>query len=163
MLFLCTQIYKYRDLTGRDLNVTSHYKDLKPVLDNYGKTYCGSKLQTHLQMFKCRFYILKHLTFIFNKDNMNIKSSQGFKFGSMTLFILLFSFLFICIPIDISSICTINIFPWPALIQHLFFYFSVQWWLYQRAAESHRNGASKLPRYGYTAFKGEDSPLFRLP
>ncbi|XP_077085484.1 tumor susceptibility gene 101 protein [Siphateles boraxobius] len=29
------KIYKYRDLTARDLNVTSHYKDLKPVLDNY--------------------------------------------------------------------------------------------------------------------------------
>lgn len=37
-VFLCTQIYKYRDLTARDLNVTSHYKDLKPVLDHYGKT-----------------------------------------------------------------------------------------------------------------------------
>ncbi|XP_056115037.1 tumor susceptibility gene 101 protein [Rhinichthys klamathensis goyatoka] len=29
------KIYKYRDLTARDLNVTSHYKDLKPVLDHY--------------------------------------------------------------------------------------------------------------------------------
>lgn len=29
------KIYKYRDLTARDLNVTSHYKDLKPVLDKY--------------------------------------------------------------------------------------------------------------------------------
>lgn len=39
----------------------------------------------------------------------------------------------------------------------ILFYFSVQWWLYQRAAESHRNGASKLPRYRYTAFKEEVS------
>ncbi|KAK7170137.1 hypothetical protein R3I94_000392 [Phoxinus phoxinus] len=30
-----SKIYKYRDLTARELNVTSHYKDLKPVLDNY--------------------------------------------------------------------------------------------------------------------------------
>jgi len=45
---VCTQIYKYRDLTSRDLTVTSHYKDLKPVLDNYGKSHCGSNLQTHL-------------------------------------------------------------------------------------------------------------------
>uniref|UniRef100_A0A8C1X670 Tumor susceptibility 101b n=1 Tax=Cyprinus carpio TaxID=7962 RepID=A0A8C1X670_CYPCA len=30
------KIYKYRDLTARDItNVTSHYKDLKPVVDNY--------------------------------------------------------------------------------------------------------------------------------
>uniref|UniRef100_A0A9J8D9G7 Tumor susceptibility 101b n=1 Tax=Cyprinus carpio carpio TaxID=630221 RepID=A0A9J8D9G7_CYPCA len=30
------KIYKYRDLTTRDItNVTSHYKDLKPVVDNY--------------------------------------------------------------------------------------------------------------------------------
>ncbi|XDV17910.1 hypothetical protein PO909_023703 [Leuciscus waleckii] len=32
---ILAKIYKYRDLTARDLNVTSHYKDLKPVLDNY--------------------------------------------------------------------------------------------------------------------------------
>lgn len=38
-VFLCTQIYKYRDLTARDIaNVTSQYKDLKPVMDSYGKT-----------------------------------------------------------------------------------------------------------------------------
>ncbi|KAG1935079.1 tumor susceptibility gene 101 protein [Pimephales promelas] len=32
---ILAKIYKYRDLTSRDLTVTSHYKDLKPVLDNY--------------------------------------------------------------------------------------------------------------------------------
>uniref|UniRef100_A0A671MEJ8 Tumor susceptibility gene 101 protein-like n=1 Tax=Sinocyclocheilus anshuiensis TaxID=1608454 RepID=A0A671MEJ8_9TELE len=31
-----SKIYKYRDLTSRDItNVASHYKDLKPVMDNY--------------------------------------------------------------------------------------------------------------------------------
>ncbi|XP_067258099.1 tumor susceptibility gene 101 protein [Chanodichthys erythropterus] len=33
---MLAKIYKYRDLTARDLtNVTPHYKDLKPVMDNY--------------------------------------------------------------------------------------------------------------------------------
>ncbi|XP_026123749.1 tumor susceptibility gene 101 protein-like [Carassius auratus] len=33
---MLSKIYKYRDLTLRDItNVTSHYKDLKPVMDNY--------------------------------------------------------------------------------------------------------------------------------
>lgn len=50
---LCTQIYKYRDLTARDItNATSHYKDIKPVMDNYGKTSSASKLQPHFFLFK---------------------------------------------------------------------------------------------------------------
>uniref|UniRef100_A0A8C1I2W9 Tumor susceptibility 101b n=1 Tax=Cyprinus carpio carpio TaxID=630221 RepID=A0A8C1I2W9_CYPCA len=33
---MLSKIYKYRDLTARDItNATSHYKDLKPVMDNY--------------------------------------------------------------------------------------------------------------------------------
>uniref|UniRef100_A0A673JDC0 Tumor susceptibility 101b n=1 Tax=Sinocyclocheilus rhinocerous TaxID=307959 RepID=A0A673JDC0_9TELE len=34
-----SKMYKYRDLTARDItSVTSLYKDLKPVMDSYGKT-----------------------------------------------------------------------------------------------------------------------------
>uniref|UniRef100_A0A8C1JEU5 Tumor susceptibility 101b n=1 Tax=Cyprinus carpio TaxID=7962 RepID=A0A8C1JEU5_CYPCA len=33
---MLSKIYKYRDLTARDItNATSHYKDIKPVMDNY--------------------------------------------------------------------------------------------------------------------------------
>lgn len=38
VLFLIFQQYKYRDLTVREItNVISQYKDLKPVMDAYGK------------------------------------------------------------------------------------------------------------------------------
>lgn len=37
-LFFYIQQYKYRDLTVREItNVISQYKDLKPVMDAYGK------------------------------------------------------------------------------------------------------------------------------
>lgn len=37
-LLLVDQQYKYRDLTVREItNVISQYKDLKPVMDAYGK------------------------------------------------------------------------------------------------------------------------------
>lgn len=37
-LFFLVQQYKYRDLTVREItNVISQYKDLKPVMDAYGK------------------------------------------------------------------------------------------------------------------------------
>lgn len=37
-LFFVVQQYKYRDLTVREItNVISQYKDLKPVMDAYGK------------------------------------------------------------------------------------------------------------------------------
>lgn len=33
---MLSKVYKYRDLTARDItSVASHYKDLKPVMDNY--------------------------------------------------------------------------------------------------------------------------------
>lgn len=42
--FFFLQLYKYRDLTVRDVtNVTSQYKDLKPLMDNYGKRCYASK------------------------------------------------------------------------------------------------------------------------
>lgn len=37
-LLFIVQSYKYRDLTVREItNVISQYKDLKPVMDGYGK------------------------------------------------------------------------------------------------------------------------------
>lgn len=48
ILFFDVQQYKYRDLTIREItNVISQYKDLKPVMDAYGKIY--RSLFTHFE------------------------------------------------------------------------------------------------------------------
>ena len=51
--------YKYRDLTVREtVNVISLYKDLKPVLDSYGKfIYKNIKLEFTLFVNNCKFSI----------------------------------------------------------------------------------------------------------
>uniref|UniRef100_A0A673JP17 Tumor susceptibility 101b n=1 Tax=Sinocyclocheilus rhinocerous TaxID=307959 RepID=A0A673JP17_9TELE len=50
-----SKMYKYRDLTARDItSVTSLYKDLKPVMDSYGKTLLNLLcLQTSTNLFCC--------------------------------------------------------------------------------------------------------------
>uniref|UniRef100_A0A673JNM0 Tumor susceptibility 101b n=1 Tax=Sinocyclocheilus rhinocerous TaxID=307959 RepID=A0A673JNM0_9TELE len=78
-----SKMYKYRDLTARDItSVTSLYKDLKPVMDSYGKTllnllclqtstnplvpqcnYIGREIQgpSNISLVSIRGFFQKHL------------------------------------------------------------------------------------------------------
>lgn len=49
------QQYKYRDLTVREItNVISQYKDLKPVMDSYGKNvYNTSQNMIYVLLYAC--------------------------------------------------------------------------------------------------------------
>lgn len=56
-LFFIVQQYKYRDLTVREItNVISQYKDLKPVMDAYGKQNKTHPFSPHFNG-KCRFWV----------------------------------------------------------------------------------------------------------
>jgi len=49
------QQYKYKEMTVREItNVISQYKDLKPVMDAYGKFY-----NTSVQFWDCYVYVIR--------------------------------------------------------------------------------------------------------
>lgn len=73
LFVVIVQQYKYRDLTVREItNVISQYKDLKPLMDAYGKSsytelmvLCGYILYAHMMANIYIVFVNRHVIFFY--------------------------------------------------------------------------------------------------